>query len=71
MKTDKGKWISKGKPYRNIMSVVQAVYINNRLIYIGNKCLEPHEVAKFTLKEIFEKFEEKQIFQVTLSKPEE
>ena len=63
MAKDKTKWISKGVPYGNIMSVVQAVYINERLIYIEDKLLEPHEIIKYTLEELIEKFEAKQIFQ--------
>ena len=57
---------SRGHRYRNILSVVQAVF-NGRPVFKGEKFMKAEDLKKMTLQEIFEIFRDDNFFRVNLS----
>jgi len=58
--------LKKGKPYKHIMSVVQAVCHSEKPIYIGDKFTLPEECKKMTINDVEKHLNNKNLFMAFL-----
>lgn len=59
------KWLKMGKPYTNLLSIVQAIS-NNRPVYIKNELKFPPTTRRMTLNRIINEFNKGNICRIIL-----